>query len=346
MIIQSLSLITPSRRITNGDVVESIKAANHSMPEAQVTRYCRQLERLLVRMGANTRYFRNREAGETALSLIVAAARAAMNEAALRPTDIDLLIYCGVGRGFLEPANAAFISRALGLRCDSFDIADACMSWVRSLHVAYSFLTARAYSRIMIVSGEFTVYENGMPEIFRIRRRDQLRYTFPAFTVGEAAAATVLLPSSREWRFRFSSDFSLAPLCSVPLPGYQDFAEPDDRVGLNGIHQLTSFGQELSEAALDRMIPFVQSTFGRVDSIDWWFPHAASATLCRTAASRLGLGERLYRHVFPCYGNLISASVPAAMAMALGEGKLERGHRFVLCPVSAGMSFALVEAEY
>jgi acyl-CoA:acyl-CoA alkyltransferase len=55
------------------------------------------------------------------------------------------------------------------------------------------------------------------------------------------------------------------------------------------------------------------------------------------------VGERLYNKIFSRYGNLVSASSPAAMSMALEEGALTRGSRVVLCPASAGMSFALVD---
>jgi hypothetical protein len=43
----------------------------------------------------------------------------------MAPEDIDLLIYCGVGRGFLEPANAYFYAKARDMRTTNcFDITD------------------------------------------------------------------------------------------------------------------------------------------------------------------------------------------------------------------------------
>ncbi|MEP6534971.1 MAG: 3-oxoacyl-[acyl-carrier-protein] synthase III C-terminal domain-containing protein, partial [Bryobacteraceae bacterium] len=80
--------------------------------------------------------------------------------------------------------------------------------------------------------------------------------------------------------------------------------------------------------------------------IRWWFPHAASSEMCRLADQRLGLNGRVFSDVFPRYGNLVSASIPAALNMALSDGRLLRGQRVVLCPVSAGMSQALVEFTF
>lgn len=346
MIIRSLTVRMPSRCVCNQELLQWIGEANPDRPASLVSRYCRQLERLLAKAGAETRYYRDKAGGETAFSVMMDAVRSALVEADVQPSAVDLVIYCGVGRGFLEPANAAFVSKALGIRCDAFDVADACMSWVRALHIAYNFLKNKTYSRILVVNGEFTVYESGLPAILTIRAEDQLRYTFPAFTVGEAATATVLTPSERPWHFRFRSDPSLASLCTVPLPGYEEFAQVDQRLGLNGPHQLVSFGQELSAVALDGMIQFVQETYEDLSGIDLWFPHAATESLCQLAAARLGLGERLYTRVFRRYGNLISASIPAAMSLALKEQRLVRGQKIVLCPVSAGVVYALVECEY
>ncbi len=346
MIIRSLSLRTPSLRVTNDDVLAAISEANPNVSPRDVQRYCRTLASLLRRAGAQTRFYRDRAKGETALSLILDAATRAIDDSGIAPSDIDALIFCGVARGFLEPATAAFVSGALGLACDAFDVSEACMSWVRALHIAYNFLAAGTYSTVLIVNGEFTVFEHGLPEVCVIKSPEQLRYTFAAFTIGEAASATVVGASPRRWHFRFRSDPSLVDLCTLPIPGYEGFATPSNRLGLNGLHQLVSFSQELSSTAAAEMMRFVKETYSAPQRFDLWFPHAASASLCNAVARRLGLGDRVYSKVFAAYGNLISASIPAALAMAIEEGRLRRGDRIVLCPASAGMSLALVDGEY
>jgi 3-oxoacyl-[acyl-carrier-protein] synthase III len=346
VLIRALSVKTPSLRVTNDDIVAGIRRANPDMAAADLHRYCRSVKHLLGRAGARTRFYRDRAKGETALGLILDAAKHALNEAAIDPAEIGALIFCGVGRGFLEPASAAFVSGALGLTCDAFDVSEACMSWVRSLHIAQTFLETGTYSAVLIVSGEFTVFEHGLPEVNVIRSPDQLRHTFAAFTIGEAASATVVSAAPPRWRFRFRADPSLADLCTLPIRGYQEFAMPSARLGLNGLHQLVAFSDELATAAVDEMVRFVREVYDAPHAFDVWFPHAASAEWCEAAARRLGLGDRVYAKVFGTYGNLISASIPAAMTMAIDDGRLRRGDRFVLCPASAGMSFALVDGQY
>ena len=346
LIIRSLILKTPSLRVTNDDVLAAIKKANLDLSARDVDKYCRTLEHLLKRAGARTRFYRDRTKGETALGLIVEAATRAIENSGAASADIDAIIFCGVARGFLEPATAAFVSGALGLKCDAFDVSEGCMSWVRTLQIAYSFLTAGTYSTLLIVNGEFTVFEHGLPDVCVIKSFEQLRYTFAAFTIGEAATATVVSASPHRWRFRFRSDPSLVDLCTLPIKGYEDFAKPSTRLGLNGLHQLVAFSSELFSAASDEMTRFVQATYAEPHRFDIWFPHSASSRLCDAVSQRLDLGERVYSRAFAAYGNVVSASIPAAMAMALEEGRLRRGDHIVLCPASAGMSLALADGEF
>ena len=51
-------------------------------------------------------------------------------------------------------------------------------------------------------------------------------------------------------------------------------------------------------------------------------------------------------HVYPQYGNLISASLPAGLATAIDAGHVRRGDRVAICGASAGMSFAVGAFEY
>ena len=348
MTLRATSLKTPGTLVSNDALLELIRDANGDLPPDEVETYCRRVASLLAKSGAHCRRLRDRAGGETALSFMIAAVREALDKASLRPADLGLLIFCGVGRGFVEPSNAAFLCQALDLACDFFDVSDACMSWVRALQIADSLLSTGVHEHIMIVNGEFTAFEFGLPGVLKVRSREELNYTFPALTIGEAATATVVSRSPARWRFRFRTDAQKADLCTVPLPGYRDFCLSPGRIGLNGPLQLVSFGADLTSGALEALLAFVGDTFteDEIAAFDLWFPHAASASLCDTAAKRLGLGGKLYSAVFPKYGNLISASVPAAVSTALDEGVLQRGSRIVFCPASAGLSLALVDGVF
>jgi hypothetical protein len=51
-------------------------------------------------------------------------------------------------------------------------------------------------------------------------------------------------------------------------------------------------------------------------------------------------------HMYPDYGNLVSASVPAGLAVAIADGLVRRGDRLAGGVGSAGMSFAAYTFRY
>jgi 3-oxoacyl-[acyl-carrier-protein] synthase III len=345
MRIASIATKIPSLKMSNTDIINEIDKYNDDLPKQLGEKYKRELTYLLKKSGAETRYLRDRNKGETAIRLLKSAIVDALAEAELDKSEIDLMIFCSVGRGFLEPGNAYFCAQAMGMNCNCFDVADACMSWVRSLEIAHNFLATPGYKNILLVNAEFMAYEYGYPDIFKIRSPDQIAYTFPAYTIGEAAAATIVTRTDHlEWNFDFESAPEAANLCYLPLKGYEDFWEKTDKLGLNGVSGFVAFGGKLFEVAVERMTRLVQTTIPDITKPDIWFPHVAASDPFQQAAELLKIEpEKFFTKAFPLYGNIASASIPVAMDLAIRTNRLRRGQKVVLCPVSAGMCFAVVQ---
>ena len=85
----------------------------------------------------------------------------------------------------------------------------------------------------------------------------------------------------------------------------------------------------------------------KIDAPDIYFPHAASNMAYLAGAKKIaGKLDKLYTKVFPMYGNVVSASIPLGMQLALGEGRLKRGDKVVFIPASAGMVYGVVQFTY
>ena len=136
--------------------------------------------------------------------------------------EVDLLIYVGVGRGFIEPATAYVFQDLLGLRnATCFDVLDACASWLRAVHVARAFIEAGSYRNVLVLNAEF----NANLESYEVRSTNEFDSRFPAFTIGEAATATILSPSERddEAVAEFRSFGDQRDKCIIPLENYRDY---------------------------------------------------------------------------------------------------------------------------
>src|SRR5690606_20547141 len=85
-------------------------------------------------------------------------------------------------------------------------------------------------------------------------------------------------------------------------------------------------------AVFDRLAP-------RIEDVTALFTHASSQRHWQGMADKGGLGHAVH-HVFARTGNIVSASVPAAIASAVEQDVLRQGDRAVGWVGSAGMSFA------
>ena len=346
MKIESIGVRIPSRTITNDDVLKYLEEYSPDTPAILVKTYQRIVRGLFSAAGSQNRQVRDETKGEKASTFIIGAMEDALEKANIKAEDIDLLIYCGVGKGFLEPANAYFYAQKMGMTASCFDIVDACMSWIRALEISYEFFKSGRYKKIMVVNGEFNIY-HGFPDNFKIKDLRQVEYTFPTYTIGEAASATILTPSEAQWKFAFKSVPALADLCTIPLDGYDNFVEPSKRVGRNGLYNFVSYGRELFDAARKYLAPLVKEMVGDIYAPDIYFPHAASDAAYLAASRDHSLPqEKMFAEVFPKYGNIVSASIPVGMDMALKSGKLQRGNNVVFCPASAGMVYSAVQFVY
>jgi 3-oxoacyl-[acyl-carrier-protein] synthase III len=221
------------------------------------------------------------------------------------------------------------------------------MSWIRSLEVSYEFMKSGRYRTIMVVNGEFNTH-HGFPDNFKVKNLRQIEYTFPTYTIGEAATATILSASDDEWEFTFKSLPQLSDLCTIPLDGYESFVdEPNHRLNKNGLFNFVSYGAEMFRNAREVLGPLVRDTVKDLDDPDIYFPHAASDTAYLVAGKEIGIpAAKMYAKVFPTYGNIVSASIPMGMTMAIEEDRLHRGDKVVFCPASAGMVYSVVQFTY
>lgn len=332
MRFRAIATALPTRRVTNSDMIQSVLDASRDvLSPAELAALEKRIHSLFETCRTNIRY--HRAPGEAALDLGVQAGRCALEQAGVDPTEIDLLMYVGVGRGFLEPATATVFQAALGLtRATSFDILDACASWMRALQVAHGFISAGIYRHIMILNAEFNREWGNLC----FKSLTDLEHRFPALTIGEAATATILGPSAdtNGFHFTFRTWGAEHTLCKIPLPHYREYSGGERLNGLTPL-EFFSFGEVLFRSVFAKLIEHHrQDPVLQEFKPDMTFGHAASDGMTRRVAGRLGLNPVYLTHAR--FGNTVSASIPLGMAAAVGDGSLVPGMNVLLGCGSAG----------
>ena len=262
MKIESVALSLPSWKLSNEDVVDLIKFHSKSTFVGNLDKALRKISVVLKKTGAETRYWLNKQINEKPIDHVIKVAEEALKAANLGKNDIDLLVFVGIGKGFLEPAQSYFVAKALGMNnVKCFDVTDACMSWMTSMQIVDSLFKSGAYKRAMIVNAEFTVQAGALFKNFALKHESQLEYTFPTYTIGEGATCTILSPKNPEnFEFHFSSRADLSDLCVIPLSNYEGYSQATEKLAKNGEMCFTSFGVDLHEKGQDSVLNLAKSS--------------------------------------------------------------------------------------
>jgi 3-oxoacyl-[acyl-carrier-protein] synthase III len=342
MKISAVAHAAPSKAVSNEDLIRRIlDHADHQIPACEQSLFEIALRHLFKRTGAVTRF--HRAPGERSLDIGRAAGRAALDRAGMEPRDIDLLIYVGVGRGWLEPATANAFQEVLGLNhATCFDVIDACASWLRAVDIVSHFLRAGTHRRVMVLNCECN-FEDYIRWDFRSTR--DLEQLFAGFTVGEAATATIFEASpSNGWQCSFRTSGEHHRLCQIPLPnacafggepagkGTLKFFARANELHAHAIEQL--HGHWLAEPAISEA-PY-----------DLALGHSTSVQAMQNVIDRLALDEARVFETFTRYGNTVSASLPLGLSVAVAEDRLVRGDQVLLVMASAGITTGLARFTY
>jgi 3-oxoacyl-[acyl-carrier-protein] synthase III len=343
----SIEHVLPSRRVTNQEVVERVRAESAQYLSARDLDTLEQLiHGCLESAGTQVRYYRDEQ--ETAVDLAVRAGQQALAGSGLAPQDIDLLLYVGIGRGVLEPASGSIYQDLLGLgNATAFDVLDACASWVRALHMAKLYLATGTYRNIMILNAEFAA---GHAQRYALRTVGEFAHWHPSITIGEAATATIVAASDEP--IEFDCDFRTwgqrRDLCFVPLDNFEGyFGKQVEVEGGFAPMQFVSFGMRLMEFGARKLIEHYRDSPRFADfKPDLVFGHSASDGMSEHVLDSIGIERDKFSFGHTRYANTVSASVPLTMSEAIRAGTLRDGDRVLVLVASAGVTTALTKFVY
>jgi 3-oxoacyl-[acyl-carrier-protein] synthase III len=289
--------------------------------------------------GTKVRHHRAPE--EKILDFGVKAGREALRKAELAPGKVDLVIYGGISRGWLEPSTASVFQSELGLvNSTCFDILDACAGWIRSMHVAKSLIDQGTYRTVMILNCEFHCVDGCVD--YELAGGSNIDRVIGGYTLGDAATATILAADGNADNFYFTikSWGEKHDLCKIPLPQARHFNPEGASNHMKAMQFHTDSSQLFSFTLQNMLAHFEGDPVLPRQAYDLVIGHAASVASSRQLAKNIRVDESLLVETRARFGNTASASLPLGLAVAEEEGRLKRGTRVLLGVGAAGVSSA------
>jgi 3-oxoacyl-[acyl-carrier-protein] synthase-3 len=268
--------------------------------------------------------------GQHTSDLAVRAAEQALAAAGIAGADLDLIVLATATPDHTFPATAAKVQARLGMtKGAAFDVQAVCSGFIYALAVADNFIRS-GQARTALVIGA---------ETFSRILDWQDRGTCVLF--GDGAGALVLrsVPSNGSAAERgvlsthLHSDGSNYDLLYV-----------DGGPSTTGtVGFLRMEGKEVFRHAVHRLAEVVDEALASngltSGDIDWLVPHQANRRIIDSMGRKLGLPAGKVVVTIDRHANTSAASVPLALAEAVGDGRIQPGQLVLLEAMGGGLTW-------
>lgn len=313
--ILGLGYYVPEKVLTNADLEKMVETSD---------------EWIRTRTGISERRIAAQDQNTSDLAL--KAAQAALADAKLKPTDLDMIIVATMTPDMPCPATACIVQAKLGApQAAATDVAAACSGFLYGLVMGQQFVAGGMYRRILVVGAEV------------LSRVVDWTDRGTCILFGDGAGAAVLGPTTQGKILStvLGSDGTKADLLKVPGGGV---AQPASVESVQArAHFLKMNGTEVFKHAVrgmsDAALAAVQKAGLRPEQIACVVPHQANIRIIEAVMQRAGIPlDKAYLNV-DRYGNMSAASTIVALCEAVRDGRIKKGDYVLLVVFGAGLTW-------
>jgi 3-oxoacyl-[acyl-carrier-protein] synthase III len=313
--ISALGTYVPPRLLTNADLEKMVDTTN---------------DWILSRVGIRERHVVDK--GVATSDLAVEAAKKALAQRGLAPTDIDAIIVGTVTPDMLFPSTACVVQNKLGAAgAWGFDLSAACSAFIYSVQTGAQFIASGAHKRILVIGADV------MSSI--------IDYTDRATCVifGDGAGAVILERSDDDTGLiDYIHEVDGSGGCFLYMPGGGSLNPSSRETVERKMHYVHQDGQQVFKFAVRKQTEACTKLLERNglkgSDIDAFIPHQANLRIISATAERLGLRPESVVVNIDRFGNTTAGTIPIAMNTAVEEGKLKKGSLVLMASVGAGFT--------
>ncbi|MBO5780892.1 MAG: ketoacyl-ACP synthase III [Opitutales bacterium] len=318
IIIAGTGSYLPEKIITNHDIAKTVDTSD---------------EWVYTRSGIKERRIAQSEEAASDMALI--SAKRALENAKLKPEDIDLVIVTTVTPDMMFPSTACILQAKLGIRNNipCFDIEAACSGFVYGVEVASKMMKSGYYKNALVVSSEKL---SGILDW-------QDRNTCVLF--GDGSGAVVLSTSEEKDVGILDTVLGAdgSDTATLKLPAGGSLMPASKETVENRQHFIQMNGREVFKHAVkimgEKSFEVIERYGITPEEISLLIPHQANTRIIESVAKRLKLPmEKVFVNIEK-YGNTSSASIPIALDEALKSGKIKKGDYILFVAFGAGLTW-------
>jgi len=269
--------------------------------------------------------------GERTSDLALAAARRALENGAVSPSEVDLTVLATTTPDDTFPATATKVQAALGIdHGAAFDVQAVCAGFVYALAVADNALRLNQAKTALVIGAE----------TFSRLLDWQDRNTCVLFGDGAGAVVLRAFPGAPDAKKRcvlsthLHSDGRLYDLLYVD--GGPSSSQTVGHVRMRGReifrHAVVKLAQVVEEA--------LEANGLKIADIDWFVPHQANQRIIDSTARKLGLADDKVIKTVERHANTSAASVPLALAQGIEDGRIKAGQLLLIEAIGGGLTWA------
>jgi 3-oxoacyl-[acyl-carrier-protein] synthase-3 len=314
-VIAGVGSALPKRRVDNAELAEQVDTSDQWIVE---------------RTGIRSRYIAAE--GETTATLATDAARAALADAGIEASGIDLIVLATATPDQTFPSSATKVQAALGINdCVAFDVHAVCTGFLYAVSVADAMIRAGSGRTALVIGAE---------TFSRILDWED-RTTCVLF--GDGAGALVLRAED--------GDRGILATKLHADGRHNDLLFVDGGPSTTGtVGKLRMKGREVFRHAVVNLADVLKEVLSAAglgpDDVDWVVPHQANARILDATAKKLNLPREKVVVTVDRHANTSAASVPLALDAAVKDGRIKRGDIVVLEAMGGGFTWGAAVLRY
>ena len=261
--------------------------------------------------------------------LAAKAAERAIEQAGIKPEEIDLIILATSSQDYCFPSGACEVQGRVGaVNAVCYDLSAACTGFVFALNTAQAFIQSGVYRTALVVGSEV------LSKLIDWKDRGT------CVLFGDGAGAVVLRADETGiLGFQMHSDGTKGNVLTCGARSNGNFLmnqKPE-------LSYMTMDGQEVFKFAVKKVPEVIsqllEKTGTPIEEIRYFVLHQANYRIIESVAKRLKVGMEKFPANMEYYGNTSGASIPLLLDEMNRAGKLNPGDKIILSGFGGGLTW-------